>query len=77
MDDIAHPRVTEAVRHVVQVAKARGRPLGIFLPDAAQADAFATLGFTFFVMASDQGMLKKQANEMMARFHTWQPDGPH
>lgn len=67
VDAITHPRVQEAVEHVCQVAKAHGRPIGVFLPDAADIDTFTALGFTFFVIGSDQSLMKRQVDQVASQ----------
>ncbi|PLC50780.1 aldolase [Pollutimonas subterranea] len=67
VDSITHPRVQEAVEHICQVAQACGQPLGIFLPDTAELDVFTALGFTFFIIASDQGLLKRHVKQVAAQ----------
>lgn len=72
VDAITHPRVQAAVERVCEVAKEHGRPLGIFLPNTAEIDAFTALGFTFFVIGSDQSMLKSGANQISIPLPTGQ-----
>ncbi|HWL28693.1 MAG TPA: aldolase/citrate lyase family protein [Burkholderiaceae bacterium] len=66
VDTIDHPRVQAMVEKVCLAAKRHGRPLGIFLPNAAGIDAFTALGFSFFVIGSDQSLLKGRVNEIAA-----------
>ena len=66
VDSISDPVVQSAVDKVVRVAKERGLPLGIFLPNASEIEAFQRLGFSIFIIGSDQSLLKAAASQVMA-----------
>ena len=66
LDDAQHPRVAEATRHVIQVAKAAGTPIGMFVGSNAERDKYRALGVGWFVQSSDQTLLR-QAAQAIAR----------
>lgn len=66
VDSISDPVVQSAVDKVVSVAKERGLPLGIFLPNVSEIEAFQRLGFTIFIIGSDQSLPKAAASQVMA-----------
>ena len=66
VNTIGDPVVESAVKKVVSVAKDRGLPLGIFLPNGSEVEAFQRLGFTIFIIGSDQSLLKAAAARVMA-----------
>jgi len=66
VNSINDPVVESAVKKVVSVAKERGLPLGIFLPNASEIEAFQRLGFSIFIIGSDQSLRKAAASQIMA-----------
>lgn len=73
VNDLNHPNVVNAVEHVCRVARESEFPVGIFLPDTAQAATFMELGVTFFVIGSDQSILKGGVNAVMTSFSAMSP----
>src|SRR5690606_30868989 len=63
---LAHPDVERAVERVCEVARKRKMPVGVFLPDTAEIESFRELGATFFVIGSDQSLLKRAVGLLRA-----------
>lgn len=57
--------VRHAVHHVGATARAKGVTAGIFLSDAAEVPAYQALGYSFFVLGSDQSLLMRAAREQV------------
>lgn len=66
VDTIADQLVELAVKKVAAVAKERGLPLGVFLPNASELETFQQLGFSIFIIGSDQNLLKAAAAQVVA-----------
>ena len=62
------PRVVEAVEHICAVAKAAGRAIGMFVPDAAEAQTWIARGASLFLLESDQIFLLRGAADLKKRF---------
>jgi len=62
------PRVVEAVEHICAVARAAGRPVGMFVPEAAEAQAWIKRGASLFLLESDQLFLLRAAADLRKRF---------
>jgi 2-dehydro-3-deoxyglucarate aldolase len=61
-----HPEVQSAIARVLQVARDRDKPAGIFAMSAAAARAAATQGFTLIAVAADLTWLMLGAREALA-----------
>jgi 2-keto-3-deoxy-L-rhamnonate aldolase RhmA len=61
LDSPRDPRVLEATRHVLSVAKQAGKRAGIFVGGNAERDEFAAQGADWFIVASDQTLLRQAA----------------
>lgn len=66
-----------AVDQIAAAARARRRPLAIFLAEARPQDIarFAEAGATLFVIGSDQSLLKEAATAVMTTFHSRDASG--
>lgn len=64
-ETIADPSVAAAVRQVARVATEQHIPLGIFLPNELELETFRRLGFSIFIIGSDQSLLKGAAAQVV------------
>ena len=62
--DLAHPEVYAATVRVCKACAAVNKPVGMFLADASELDHWLQLGVSWFVMGSDQALLRAQASAM-------------
>ncbi|CAM3541485.1 HpcH/HpaI aldolase family protein [Paracidovorax anthurii] len=60
------PRVAEAMATVCAAGRAAGRAVGCFVPDARAVPDLGAMGASFFVVGSDQALLRKAARQVMA-----------
>lgn len=60
-----HPEVEESIQIVAEAARKRAMPLGIFLNNASDLERFRELGFTVFIMGSDQSHLTNACNALL------------
>ncbi|AEC22105.1 HpcH/HpaI aldolase [Pusillimonas sp. T7-7] len=70
VDDLVHPTVQQAVERICRAGQAQGRAVGMFLPDASGVDTFRVLGVSFFVIGSDQSMLRSAAADTARGFRS-------
>lgn len=61
LDNPRDPRVLEATRHVLSAARAAGKLAGIFVGGNAEREEFAALGANWFIVSSDQSLLRQAA----------------
>lgn len=61
LDNSRDVRVFEATRHVLAVARQAGRRAGMFVSGNAEREEFAALGADWFIVSSDQGLLRQSA----------------
>ncbi|QHE86528.1 HpcH/HpaI aldolase family protein [Hydrogenophaga sp. BPS33] len=61
LDNPREPRVLEATRHVLAVARKAGIRAGMFVAGNAERDEFAALGADWFIVSSDQTLLRQGA----------------
>jgi 2-keto-3-deoxy-L-rhamnonate aldolase RhmA len=62
------PAVQQAVEHVAAAARRAGKPVCVMVNAAAEAAPFAALGASAFIVASDQGFLRRAAGAALADF---------
>lgn len=60
-DSPRHERVLEATRHVLAMARRAGKRAGMFVSGNAERDEFAALGADWFIVSSDQTLLRQAA----------------
>lgn len=60
--NIAHPEVQAVVADVAKRCLAIGKPCGIVGPTPEMVSQFISLGYAFVAIASDMGMMMRQAN---------------
>jgi 2-keto-3-deoxy-L-rhamnonate aldolase RhmA len=65
--DAKHPRVLEATRHVLTLAQRAGKLGGMAVGSAAECDEFAAWGANWFVVGSDQALLRQAAQAVARR----------
>jgi 4-hydroxy-2-oxoheptanedioate aldolase len=66
--DPKHPEVQAAIEDAIARIRACGKPAGILTPDEALARRYMALGCTFTAVGSDQGILARGAEQLVARF---------
>lgn len=66
--DIDHPEVEQAVERIAAAGRAAGVPVGIFLGDAGAVPRYRALGISFFVIGSDQAVLRAGCLHLRAAF---------
>lgn len=66
LGDIAHPEVQAAIADAAGRARAIGKPIGIVGPTPEMVGKFVNDGFNFVAIASDMGMMMRQANAFLA-----------
>ncbi|MFD0669199.1 HpcH/HpaI aldolase family protein [Ramlibacter sp. MAHUQ-53] len=66
--DIHAEPVVQAVDKVAEACRRHGKPLGIFVTDVAETARWVDQGLSFFIVASDQAFLARQASQVMAQF---------
>lgn len=66
LGNIAHPEVLAAIRAAAMRARALGKPIGIVGPHPEMVRQFIDYGFNFVAIASDMGMMMRQANAFLA-----------
>jgi len=64
------PKIQEAISRIMTGATKTGKPVCILADGLAEAKAFAALGATAFIVASDQGFMKKAAHAAVTEFAT-------
>lgn len=57
-----HPQVTEAAARVIAAGRASGKSVGMFVANVAERDRFRELGVDWFVIGSDQSLLRTAAD---------------
>ena len=64
--NIAHPDVQAAMKDAAARAKKIGKPIGIVGPTPEMVQQFITYGYNYVAVASDMGMMMRQANAFFA-----------
>jgi len=62
----AAPAVLAATRRIIAAGKAAGKLVGMFVGSTAEAASFAPLGANWFIIGSDQSILRTGAREIAA-----------
>ena len=60
------PRVMEATKRIIAAGAVAGKLVGMFVGSTAEAASFAPLGANWFLVGSDQSLLRKGAGEIAA-----------
>lgn len=68
MLDPGHAEVQEGIKHVVDVARARGKAAGILTPIEEHACRYIEWGYSFVAVGVDLGLLKSAASSLAERF---------
>jgi len=61
------PRVIEAIEQAIRAGRAAGKTVGMFVSTTAERDKFAALGVEWFVIGSDQSLLRLAAAALVPR----------
>lgn len=64
--NIAHPVVQDAMADAVRRSHAAGKPIGTVGPTPAMVKSFLDMGYDYVAIASDMGMLMRQANQFLS-----------
>ena len=64
--NIAHPDVQAAMKDAAARAKKIGKPIGIVGPTPEMVQQFIAYGYNYVAVASDMGMMMRQANAFFA-----------
>lgn len=59
------PEVRQAAERILAVARAAGKPVCIMVSGPQEADAFAGLGASAFIVSSDQGFMRQAAAKLV------------
>jgi 2-keto-3-deoxy-L-rhamnonate aldolase RhmA len=68
LGQVGHPDVQAAISRVVEVGKAAGVPLGLFVTETGGARAAAGRGFRMIALGTDTAYLLKAAREALAEY---------
>ncbi|GIT81903.1 2,4-dihydroxyhept-2-ene-1,7-dioic acid aldolase [Leifsonia sp. LS1] len=63
-----HPRVIDAVEHVIEAGRAAGTPVGVNAFDPATADRYAAAGAAYLLVGSDVTLLARASEGLASRF---------
>ena len=63
--DARAPEVTQATVDILAIASQAGKIAGVALGDAAERTEFESMGASWFVVGSDQSLLRKGALSLM------------
>lgn len=64
VDRLDHPVVQDAVERICHAGQKTGTTVGMFLPDTSDVEAFQALGVSFFIISSDQTLLRNAASRL-------------
>jgi 2-keto-3-deoxy-L-rhamnonate aldolase RhmA len=64
--NIAHPEVQAALKNAAERARKIGKPIGIVGPTPEMVQQFIAYGYHYVAIASDMGMMMRQANAFFA-----------
>jgi 2-keto-3-deoxy-L-rhamnonate aldolase RhmA len=67
-DSPQDPQVVSAVERICKVARAANKRIGMFVPDAAEAQTWIERGASLFLLESDQVFLLRGAADLRKRF---------
>ncbi|WP_432262408.1 HpcH/HpaI aldolase family protein [Cupriavidus sp. TMH.W2] len=73
--NIGHAEVQKMIRDAARRARAAGVPIGIVGPTPEMVSTFIDAGYHFVAVASDMGMMMRQASAFLAAFNR-QSSGP-
>jgi 2-dehydro-3-deoxyglucarate aldolase len=65
----SHPEVREAMRRIVEAARARGKPAGILAPAEADARRYLEMGISFVAVGSDLGIVRDASRALRDKFN--------
>jgi 2-keto-3-deoxy-L-rhamnonate aldolase RhmA len=65
-----HPKVMEALRHVIDVAHKAKLPIGSIATDPKTTETFIDMGMDFLAIANDSSLLVRALDEVTAK---WRP----
>ena len=68
LGDASHTEVQDAMRTVIERAKAAGVPIGILAPVEADARRYIAMGVTMIAVGSDQGVLRAATQALRDTF---------
>lgn len=68
--DVNHEQVIAAVERVFHVCQQADKAVGVFLADVREAARYLQLGASFFIVGSDQSLLRTQATAVATQFRS-------
>jgi len=68
-DRLDDPRVEDAVSRVLDAAQEAGKPTGMFVANLEDLERFAARGVSFFILGSDQALLRAGWSHQVRQFH--------
>jgi len=71
--NLADAEVRAAIADVARRAHAVGKPVGIVGPTPLMVREFVAMGYDYVAIASDMGMMMRQANAFIAEFDQTAP----
>ena len=66
LGNMAHPDLQAALKNAAERARAIGKPIGIVGPTPEMVQKFIEYGYNYVAIASDMGMMMRQANAFFA-----------
>lgn len=66
--DLNHEAVEQAVIQTLQAARRAGKAAGLFVADISDVERYAAFGASFFIVGSDQAVLRKGWTEQVELF---------
>ena len=67
--DINAPEVEQAIARISKACQTHQKALGIFVTQVQEIPKWRKLGMSFFIVGSDQSMLKQQAHQLSQEFN--------
>jgi 2-keto-3-deoxy-L-rhamnonate aldolase RhmA len=64
--NMAHPELQTMLKRCAERARAIGKPIGIVGPTPEMVQKFIEYGYNYVAIASDMGMMMRQANAFFA-----------
>lgn len=64
-----HPEVLHTIEHIADVSFQQQKSVGIFLPNLIHVPQYRDMGIQFFIIGSDQSLLKRGAKQLAQTFH--------
>ncbi|WP_266033125.1 HpcH/HpaI aldolase family protein [Brucella intermedia] len=66
--DSRAPEINDAVGRIAAAARKAGKPVAVMAGDRTEGDGFAQMGASTFILSTDQGLLRRGANQILNEF---------